>query len=646
MMQIDTAQKRAAEQTVEVRQIVLAGPGTGKTQTVAMRIEHLIRNKVRPAQILVLSFSRSAVRTLMRRLAQFSKAGEDTLDDLRHVSIRTFDSWTFRILRQLGFVPRNLLQGSHDRNIALLLELMQGERREDVCKLLSGVRHVVVDEFQDLSGVRGLMVCALLELLAPAGRKSTGFTVLGDEAQAIYGFAVRNGDGLNGITTAEMISRIRTTYAKELVVSELVTNHRSIPKLANIAMDLRNILVRDISGDKKLDAMRKIMEQIPLLQGDVDLSTYEELESETMAILTRTNGEAIRVYQQLMGKGVAAPDIAVVMGAGSQARRVPAWIGSILGRFPGATVTHSKFGQIYRFLFGANTGDNRPLDVPEEDRAWKLLVVAVGLDETATSFEMRALRERMDWRDFLPDDLTVQAGALHIMTIHQSKGMEFDAVSLLERDPKGREDEDPREEASVIFVGITRAGKILHQIPRDQLMPPLKPHSYGDGIRVRWERWWNGLMNLEMGLQGDVSATSFIDSRVHCSQDAVKDLQDMLAREGASLRGRKVMLCKRLAPESDKKYVYGIHLQTNDDKPGLLLGLTSQQLTIDIVHRIWGLGYALPQKIYNLRVTDVVTMALRGDDVTGLVEPWAKSGIWLGVSIYGTGDFKPWNRSR
>lgn len=638
---IDNAQILAAEQDVAVRQVVLAGPGTGKTQAVAMRIEYLIRKRIHPAQILVLSFSRSAVRTLMRRLSQFSRSSEDMLDDLRHVSIRTFDSWTFRLLRQLGYVPRDLLHGTHDKNIALLTELMQGDQRGEVLELLSGVRHVIVDEFQDLSGVRGLLVCALLELLAPVGKKGAGFTVLGDEAQAIYGFATRNDDGFEGITTAEMISRIRKSYAKELVVTELDTNHRSTPKLAKIALHLRNILVSKVSGEKKLDAMRKIMDRVPKLEGEIDLSTYRELEADTMAVLTRTNGEAIRVYQQLMGKDSTPPDIAVVMGAGSQARSVPSWIGAILGRFPGSRVTRSKFAQIYNYLFSNNDDADKPLDVPKEDKAWRLIAVASGLDETATYIEMRALRERMEWRDFLPDDLTVQTGGLHIMTIHQSKGMEFDAVSLLERDSKEPDDVDPREEASVIFVGITRAGKALHQIPRDQLNWPLSHHSYGDGNRKRWERWRNGWMNMEMGLQGDIATTSFVDRRVHGSTEAVEQLQRILAQDANSLHGRKVMLCKRKLPDTDR-YVYGIHLQTDDDQPGLLLGTTSQQLTIDILGRIHGLGYKLPWKIFNLRVTDVVTMALRGDGAASLVEPWSKSGIWLGVNIYGTGDFKPY----
>lgn len=643
---VDPAQKLAAEQEVTVRQLVLAGPGTGKTQTVALRIEHLIRKKVRPAQILVLSFSRSAVRTLVRRLARFSAGNEGVLDDLRHVSIRTFDSWTFRLLRQLGHVPCELLSGSHDRNIARLTELMQGERRSEVREMLAGVRHVVVDEFQDLSGARGLMVCTLLELLSPPGKKGAGFTVLGDEAQAIYGFSARNGNGCEGISTAEMIARIRREYQMELVVSELQTNHRSTPTLATLARNLRTILVGKKSGDKKLDAMRKVMECVPILEGEVDLNTFGNIPVDSVAILTRTNGEAIRIYQQLLGKGAAPPDLTVVMGAGSQARSIPAWVGAILGRFPGATVTRTQFGKIYRFLFGNSTQKETAfLDVPDEDNAWKHLAMATGTDAAATSFEMRVLRERLEWRDFLPDDVAVQPGSIHIMTIHQSKGMEFDAVSLLEADGDTREADDPAEEASVIFVGMTRAGKLLQRIARDSLLPPLMPHRFADNSRTRWERWWNGWMNLETGLPGDVAPASFIDTRIHGSEEVVSKLQDRLAKEARLLHGRKVVLCKRPLPDSEH-FVYGIHLQNDDDSVGNLLGTTAPQLTTDIVSRVWGLGYGLPARIYNLRVTDVVTMSLRGDDVTGLANPWAKSGIWLGANIYGTGDFRTYKRGR
>ena len=85
-----------------MRMLVEAGPGTGKTEIAALRLADLLRSGLSAGQILVLSFSRSAVRTLTRRLSRITGTDESVLEELRHVSIRTFDSWAFRMLRLLG----------------------------------------------------------------------------------------------------------------------------------------------------------------------------------------------------------------------------------------------------------------------------------------------------------------------------------------------------------------------------------------------------------------------------------------------------------------------------------------------------------------------------------------------------------------
>jgi len=51
------------------RALIIAGPGTGKTQVAAQRLAHLLSQGLRPSAILVLSISRSAVATLTRSLA-------------------------------------------------------------------------------------------------------------------------------------------------------------------------------------------------------------------------------------------------------------------------------------------------------------------------------------------------------------------------------------------------------------------------------------------------------------------------------------------------------------------------------------------------------------------------------------------------
>ena len=58
---LDASQCAAASVGPQDRQIVLAGPGAGKSHVVGALAEHLIDEGVHPEEILVVSFSRSAV---------------------------------------------------------------------------------------------------------------------------------------------------------------------------------------------------------------------------------------------------------------------------------------------------------------------------------------------------------------------------------------------------------------------------------------------------------------------------------------------------------------------------------------------------------------------------------------------------------
>ncbi len=51
------------------RLLIVAGPGTGKTRTLTMRIAHLmIKKDVSPANILAVTFTRKAAREMQQRL--------------------------------------------------------------------------------------------------------------------------------------------------------------------------------------------------------------------------------------------------------------------------------------------------------------------------------------------------------------------------------------------------------------------------------------------------------------------------------------------------------------------------------------------------------------------------------------------------
>ena len=72
---LNTAQRRAATHGTVVAgegvragpMLVIAGAGTGKTNTLAHRAAHLVLNGTDPARILMLTFTRRAAQEMIRR---------------------------------------------------------------------------------------------------------------------------------------------------------------------------------------------------------------------------------------------------------------------------------------------------------------------------------------------------------------------------------------------------------------------------------------------------------------------------------------------------------------------------------------------------------------------------------------------------
>ena len=91
---LNAAQKQAVD-TVEGPVLVIAGPGTGKTHILTLRIANILREtQANPTNILVLTFTESAARTVRTRLAGL--VGEQVARD---VGIFTFHSFCDYILK-------------------------------------------------------------------------------------------------------------------------------------------------------------------------------------------------------------------------------------------------------------------------------------------------------------------------------------------------------------------------------------------------------------------------------------------------------------------------------------------------------------------------------------------------------------------
>jgi uncharacterized protein (TIGR00375 family) len=106
--------QRQAVEHPDGRLLIVAGPGTGKTRTLTMRIAHLMMNKdVSPDNILAVTFTRKAAREMQQRLRAI-------LGDARKCPlVATFHSLCFKILSDLKNGEPQFIVDEDERNVLI-----------------------------------------------------------------------------------------------------------------------------------------------------------------------------------------------------------------------------------------------------------------------------------------------------------------------------------------------------------------------------------------------------------------------------------------------------------------------------------------------------------------------------------------------
>ena len=183
----DDQQREVVEAPETARLEVYAGPGMGKTAVACARVSKLIEAGVEPTNIWLLSFTRTAVQEIRDRIEFVAEDSHSVLG----VKIGTIDSRAWRI--RCGFSEGEVekLFGGYDASIRSVIDLIDKNPRE-ICEFLDSLEHVIIDEAQDITGVRARLIFTMLKLL-PA---TCGVTIFVDPAQAIYGFTTDGEDVL------------------------------------------------------------------------------------------------------------------------------------------------------------------------------------------------------------------------------------------------------------------------------------------------------------------------------------------------------------------------------------------------------------------------------------------------------------------
>jgi len=211
---LSNEQLKVYEADIDKNVQVIAGPGSGKTHTLTLRVARLIHQEnIRPENILVLAYNRAVVVELKERLTKlFRSLGYANI--IQRLRVFTFHGFC-------KFVLRDAIQNLEF--VEWIPKFIETARSQPgvISNQLGIIKYVFVDEFQDITNER----LELLKLIA--NPQNTFTTVIGDPNQSIYGYERVNEGGSR--SPKDNYDKFASVYDPiELPLSQ---NYRSFPDI-------------------------------------------------------------------------------------------------------------------------------------------------------------------------------------------------------------------------------------------------------------------------------------------------------------------------------------------------------------------------------------------------------------------------------
>ena len=282
---------------------VVAGPGSGKTHTLTLRVARLVYYKfANPEEILVLAYNRAVVSELKERLGKlFKDLGFGNL--AKRIKIFTFHGLAKK------YCQKHLEGLKFEDWEPKLLQILNNTPGV-VMNQLAPLKHILVDEFQDIDEVRMDLLYRLNDLT------KAHLFIIGDPNQSIYGYARKVMDPYYYYNDFDN----KFTPTK----FTLLDNHRSYPDILKLASqiltlpkDHQHLIPKPtrVPDENFIANYAQIIDrtlqrvdwwdQISILmQERVGQRPYKQI-----AILFRTNNEVYRGFQKI--KGLNLPNIRI-----------------------------------------------------------------------------------------------------------------------------------------------------------------------------------------------------------------------------------------------------------------------------------------------------------------------------------------------
>lgn len=603
-------------------QLVIAGPGAGKSAVACQRVAYLLDEAVPASRILLVSFTRTAVAELRDRIVSYAVAGAAA----RSVRISTIDSqaWSLRAGFDEEPLPKLLGDGSYDLNIQRTVELFRN-RQPDLIDFMARLEHLIIDEAQDVTGPRADLVIEMLKYLSP----SCGVTILADPAQAIYGFTTDGSDGNQ--PEQSLLDRLPAECPRRFVQRTLKNIHRiKDGALVDLFLRTRKEIELTENAHGHIARVQKTIRET--CGNDVGVKSFENLAD----FLNRANNGSMLVLFRRRADVLLASSYCSQAGVEHRLRMsdlpvvVRPWLGWLLGETVQEILDQEDFDRLW---------DSRaslcptPFAGEQRDACWALLhrLAAGSRSRTVDLVHLRNIvsRKRPPMELCYPD-LGLRGPILG--TIHASKGREADMVVLVmpsHHDPgydvqHGTDSAAIFEEGRVYYVGATRARKMLVTAGNSAT-----PVDYLESGRI-YRTYGDKKAQLEVGREGDV------DRLAHLAWSGSTKGQGILAAHV----GRTVpVMVRAVAEENYDPRVVLQHKDADGVTRETAIGQLSKLFRADL-RALWAKidkerTLRPAGKILHLYLMAVSTVGLAEDERSAVKPPFGHSALALAPVIKG-----------
>lgn len=295
---LNRSQLEVYETSIKENLQVIAGPGTGKTHTLTLRVARLIQEeKISPDNILILAYNRAVVVELKDRLSKLFRAlGYSSL--IKRLKVFTFH----------GFVKFCIAEKLEDLKFKHWTQTFLKEIEETpglISQKIGNIKYVFVDEFQDITSER----MRLLRKIADPRR--TKVCVIGDPNQSIYGYdRAAFGEPIDPKPYYYLFNEI---YKPRKL--HLNTNYRSYPQILEAADNLLSLNgskfpmpeLQAYNVPKNIDKICEIIDYnstpIAWEKKLIELIAHSKDDNiKQIAIMFRSNNEVFRAFDMIQNE--------------------------------------------------------------------------------------------------------------------------------------------------------------------------------------------------------------------------------------------------------------------------------------------------------------------------------------------------------